>query len=190
MSLTNIVESNPTEFFRELVREAIAARGVAAAEETEFYLVTLLEGLLHRTGDLLERPLALTYLEAESGDPHESFQRYKHVGDTGLVVAGLFVECLERTLVQPAYYVQLGQLAYQRIADSETDQLGPMFDEMARQYRELVGVLGAIGSRDLFSSDRDTLRIYRRWLAGRADADARELYRRGIIPGEPSRFEH
>lgn len=190
MPRTNIVESHPTEFFRGLVREAIVERGVAAGEETEFYLVTLLEGLLHGAGDLLERPVALTYLEAESSDPHESFQRYKQVGDTGLVVAGLFVECLERASVQPSYYVQLGQLAFQRIAANARDRLGPMFDEMAQQYGELVGVLGAIGSRELFSSDRDTLRIYRRWLASHAQADARELYRRGIIPGEPSRFAH
>ena len=66
MPRTNIVESHPTEFFRGLVREAIVERGVAAGEETEFYLVTLLEGLLHGAGDLLERPVALTYLEAVS----------------------------------------------------------------------------------------------------------------------------
>ncbi len=190
MSESTILESHPTEFFRELVRDAMKERGLEHLEETEFYLVALLEGQLRSRGDLLEKPLALTYLEAETGSRFESFQLYKHVGDTALFVAGVFVDCLERTVVQPAYYMELGQLAYRRIAENGADNVRAMFDALARQFGELVGVLAAISSRELFGSDRDTLRIYRRWLLTRSAADAAELVRRGIIPGEPGPFQH
>ena len=186
-----IVESHPTEFFRDLVREAMMAQHFESAEEaTEYYLVSLLEAHIRRQGGLLDEPLALTYLEAEGGAPAESFQRYKKVGDTALFVSGLFVDCLERTAVQPTYYLELGQLAYRRIADVGSDSVRDLFDTLATEFASLVAVLGVISARELFSSDRDTLRIYRRWLLTRGAADAAELVRRGIIPGEPSGFEH
>lgn len=185
-----ILDSHPTEFFRDLVRQAMQAQGFEAIEETEYYLVALLENHLRTQGGLLDKPLALTYLEAEAGAPSESFQRFKKVGDTALFVSGLFVDCLERTTVQPAYYVELGQLAYRRIADGGASRVRDMFETLSTRFADLVRVLGTISARELFPSDRDTLRIYRRWLLTRGSRDAAELIRRGLIPGEPSRLHH
>jgi hypothetical protein len=190
MARATILDSHPTEFFRDLVRQAMVAQRIEPVEETEFYLVTLLERHLRSRGGFLDKPLAITYLEAEAGAPSESFQRYKLVGDTALFVSGLFVDCLERTLVQPAYYVDLGRLAYRRIAELGVERVREMFAALALQFADLVRVLGEISARELFASDRDTLRIYRRWLLTRGPTDASELVRRGIIPGEPSRFSH
>lgn len=190
MTRPAILESHPTEFFRGLVRDAMDAQGFESVEETEFYLVALLEAHVRRQGGLLDQPLALTYLEAEAGAPTESFQRYKQVGDTALFVSGLFVDCLERTVVQPAYYVELGQLAYRRIAEVGAECVREMFDTLATEFSGLVRVLGEISTRELFASDKDTVRIYRRWLLTRGDADAAELTRRGIILTEPSTLKH
>lgn len=181
-----ILESHPTEFFRGLVRDAMEAQRFESVEETEYYLVALLEAHVRTQGGLLDEPLAVTYLEAEAGAPSESFQRYKKVGDTALFVSGLFVDCLERTVVQPTYYVELGQLAYRRLSEIGTERVREMFDVLANEFAGLVRVLGSISTRELFPTDRDTLRIYKRWLLTRGDADAAELIRRGIIPGEPS----
>ena len=40
---------------------------------------------------------------------------------------------------------------------------------------------------DLFATDRDTLRVYRRWLVSRGARDAELLIRRGIIPFAPKK---
>jgi hypothetical protein len=99
-----IIESHPVEFFRELVQDAMQAQNVTSGEETEFYLVQLLQHHLRMRGDLLDKPLALEFLEASSAGGVERFQRLKLVGDTALFIAGLFADCLERTVVQPVYY--------------------------------------------------------------------------------------
>jgi hypothetical protein len=164
----------------------MVAQGLGNAEEMEYYLVQLLERHLRMRGDLLDKPLALVFLEATSGAPAERFERLKWVGDTALFVSGLFTDCLERTLVQPSYYVGIGQLAYGRIAASGDRPLRDMFAELAARFTDLVRVLGEISARDLFSTAQDTLRIYRRWVLTRGAADADQLVRRGIIPGEPS----
>jgi hypothetical protein len=186
----SIIESHPTEFFRELVQDAMQAQGVSSGEETEYYLVQLLQHHVRMRGDLLDRPLALEFLEASTAGGMERFKRLKLVGDTALFIAGLFAECLERTVVQPVYYVELGQLAYRQVAGLGTPQVREMFAELALQFLDLVRVLGEISTRDLFASDRDTLRVYRRWLLTRGAADATLLVRRGIIPAEPSKSRH
>ena len=185
-----IIDSHPTEFFRELVQEAMQAQGVSSGEETEYYLVQLLQHHLRMRGDLLDKPLALEFLEASNLGGVERFQRMKLVGDTALFLAGLFAECLERSVVQPVYYVELGQLAYRRVAGVGSPQVREMFEDLAVQFLDLVRVLGEISNRELFTSDRDTLRIYRRWLLTRGAQDASLLVRRGIIPAEPSKARH
>ena len=186
----SIIESHPVEFFRGLVQDAMQAQGVTSGEETEFYLVQLLQHHLRMRDDLLGRPLAIEFLEASSTGGIERFQRLKLVGDTALFIAGLFADCLERSVVQPVYYVELGRLAYRRVAGSGSPRVREMFADLALQFLDLVRVLGEISSRELFASDRDTLRIYRRWLLTRGAQDASLLVSRGLIPAEPSRSRH
>jgi len=186
----SIIESHPVEFFRELVRGAMQAQNVAPGEEAEYYLVQLLQQHLRTRGDLLDRPLALAFLEASSTGGVEQFQRMKLVGDTALFVSGLFAECLERSVVQADYYVEIGRLAYTRVAGHGSRPVRAMFADLALQFLDLVRVLGEISTRDLFASDRDTLRVYRRWLLTRGANDASLLVARGIIPVEPSKARH
>lgn len=186
----SIIESHPAEFFRGLVQDAMRAQGVTAGGETEFYLVQLLHHHLRMRAELLDRPLALEFLEASSAGGVERFQRLKLVGDTALFVAGLFADCLERSVVQPTYYIELGALAYRRVAGIGSPRVREMFAELAMQFLDLVRVLGEISNRELFASDRDTLRIYRRWLLTRGAQDASLLVARGLIPGEPTGSRH
>jgi len=185
-----IIDSHPTEFFRQLVQNAMQAQCVNSGEETEYYLVQLLQHHLRMRGDLLEKPLALEFLEASNVAGMERFNRLKLVGDTALFVAGLFADCLERTVVQPVYYVEIGQLAYRRVAGVGSPPVREMFADLAMQFLDLVRVLGEISTSELFASDRDTLRVYRRWLLTRGAQDASLLVRRGIIPAEPSKSRH
>jgi hypothetical protein len=186
----SIVASHPTEFFRELVQGAMQAQGFEPAEQTEYYLVQLLARHMRMQDDILDRPLGITFLEATNRAPAEQVQSYKLVGDTALFIAGLFAECLERSVVQPSYYVELGQLSYRRIADIGGRRLRELFEDLAKQFVDLVRILSEISTRDLFASDKDTLRIYRRWLLTRGANDASLLVRRGIIPSEASKLRH
>ena len=112
------------------------------------------------------------------------------VGDTALFVSGLFTDSLEGSLVGPSYYVDLGRLAYQGVADTTQRGLRQLFQTLALHFTDLVRVLGEISISELFASDRDTLRIYRRWLLTRGAPDAARLVRRGVIPAEPTKSRH
>jgi len=187
----HLLQQNPRDFFRSLLREACEEQRVLPSETAEFYLVQLLERFIRPDQGLLDRPLALDYLESLEGRSGARYQRLKHVGDTALFVSGVFTESLDRKAVGPDYYTSLGGLAYQHLASLPGTPLGKgvieLFTEMSTRFLDFVRVLSQMSLDELFASDRDTLRIYRRWLLTRGARDADVLLRRGIIPFAPKK---
>ncbi len=186
-----LLRSAPKEFFRELVRQACEEQKVLPSESAEFYLVQLLERFMRHDEGLLDRPLALEYLQSLDSNPPERYRRLKQVGDTALFVSGVFTESLEKKTVGAEYYTSLGGMAYQNLASLPGTHLGTgviaLFTEMSTRFLDFVRVLAQMSIDDLFASDRDTLRIYRRWLVTRGARDAALLIRRGIIPFAPKK---
>jgi hypothetical protein len=186
-----LLRSAPKEFFRELVRQACEEQKVLPSETAEFYLVQLLERFMRHEQGLLDRPLALDYLQSLEGNPPERYRRLKQVGDTALFVSGVFTESLENKTVGAEYYTSLGGMAYQSLASLPGTHLGAgvveLFTEMSTRFLDFVRVLAQMSIDDLYASDRDTLRIYRRWLLTRGARDTALLIRRGIIPFAPKK---
>jgi hypothetical protein len=177
---------NLTALFHRLVRAAMQAQQVASSETTEFYLVQLLCGFARpNRGDLLDPPLAIDYLAAQHLPASQRYEKLKRVADTALFVTGIFVDSLERSMVGPEYYAALGRDAYARLSVDQA-RLAELFGELAVRFPEFVRVLTEISAQDLFCSDQDTLRVYRRWLHTRGQREANLLVRRGVIPFAPT----
>lgn len=186
-----LLRSTARDFFRGLVRQSCDEQKVTPSENAEFYLVQLLERFIRHERGLLDRPLALDYLAAFDDDPQARYQRLRHVGDTALFVSGVFTESLEGKAVGCEYYTSLGGLAYQQLAALPGTPRGrsviALFTEMSARFLDFVRVLSHMSLDELFASDRDTLRIYRRWLVTRGARDANVLLRRGVVPFAPKK---
>lgn len=177
-----LLSRNLTEFFRELVQSAMTSQAVRSSEETEFYLVSLLEKFARPHRDWFDRPLAIDYLESFRSSSPDRVAKLRRVADTSLFLSGLFMETLERTLVGPRYYVRLGRLAYGVLA-AEERFAGPWpFAELARRFEDFVQVLSDISFNELFPSDRHLVRAYGRWLLTGSERDRAWLERQGLIP--------
>jgi len=175
MSASRLETGSLTLLFRQLVRTAMAAQQVESSETTEFYLVRL-----------LDRPLALDYLEAFHLPASQRYEKLKRVADTALFVTGIFVDSLERSVVGPDYYTSLGRNAYARLsAQPPRASLAELFGELAGRFPEFVRVLTEISAQELFRRQEDTVRLYKRWLHTRGRREADLLVRRGIIPFAP-----
>lgn len=179
--------STLTALFRDLVRSAMAAQQVESSETTEFYLVHLLEAFVRPDrADLLDPPLALDYLEAQHLPGLQRYEKLKRVADTALFVTGVFVDCLDRSLVGPEYYEALGRNAYARLSTQGSRAgLAELFAELAGRFPEFVRVLTEISAQELFRREQDTVRLYKRWLHTGGQREADLLVRRGIIPWAP-----
>jgi len=92
-----------TALFHDLVQEAMEQQHIASSETTECYLVHMLERFAApgRT-DLLDPPLGVDYMRAFELPAVQRFDTLKRVADTALFVTGVFVDCLERSLVGSA----------------------------------------------------------------------------------------
>jgi hypothetical protein len=189
MSAGALVHHNLTEFFRELLQSAMRSQEVRSSQDTEFYLVKLLEGFAHTERDWFERPLALEYLESfHSPLPHR-YGKLKRVADTALFVSGLFMESLHRTLTSSDYYMQLGRTAYGQLSALSSDVgaiPGDLFAELEARFPDFVRVFAEISFQDLFRGDVHMVRIYTRWMYTRSERDARWLLRHGIVPSLPA----
>jgi hypothetical protein len=187
-----LATGNLTALFHDLVRAAMEAQQVESSETTEVYLVQLLAAFARpERSALLDRPLALDYLEASHLPAQQRYEKLKRVADTALFVTGMFVDSLDRSLVGPDYYAALGRNAYARLSTQPPRAaLAALFDELARRFPEFVRVLTEISAQDLFKREQDTLRLYKRWLHTRGRREADLLVRRGIIPYAPRRPRH
>lgn len=172
------------ELFHGLVQDAMHQQQIASSETTECYLVHLLERFASPgRQDLLDPPLGVDYLRAFEQPPAQRFDTLRRVADTALFVTGVFVDCLERGLVGPEYYTSLGRNAYAHLStEMRRGGLGSSFVELADRFPEFVRVLGSISALELFRSEQDTLRLYKRWLQTGSQREADLLVRRGLIP--------
>ena len=189
MTMRALVHRNLTEFFRDLLQGAMRSQAVRSSQDTEFYLVKLLEGFAHADRHWFDRPLALDYLESFHSPPAHRYGQLKRVGDTALFVSGVFMESLHRKLVSSDYYITLGRIAYGQLSTLSNDGTpipGDLFAELEERFADFVRVLAEISFQELFPGDEHTLRVYTRWMYTRSERDAAWLRRHGRIPHLPT----
>lgn len=177
-----------TAFFRSLVRGALDSQQVAAEEDTERYLVGLLERFARPDNpDLLDPPLALDYLEAAHLPTAQRFEKLRRVADTALFITGVFVDSLDRSSVGADYYTALGRNAYGRLSSEPSVRgLAGLFSDLSTRFPRFVGVLMEVSESEIFHREQDTVRLYKRWLATGGQREADLLLRRGLVPVNPT----
>ncbi len=184
-----LLDQTPQEFFRELVTGALSHRRLKVQEDTEFYLVHLLERFLAREALYAEKPgeaahlepLALLLLRALEEGRERRREGLRRVGDTSLFVTGFFGDSLARSPVDAGYYVAMGERAYGALASSP----GPagsaaIFAELSARFEELVDVLAEIAEMQELRSNRGLVRLYERFLHTGSERVAEKLRARGV----------
>jgi hypothetical protein len=143
------------EFFRDELTLAFEHTGVETSEETEAYLVHLLDGYMRLDPDSAEevgfdKPAAVLLEEAMYSAGDRRIEIYRRLGDASLYNCGFFAERLNRR-VGPSYYRRLGRTAYQSLGDmmgfkqpggvfqAIYDELAAKFDNIVDAFRMLSG---------------------------------------------------
>jgi hypothetical protein len=186
--------SQPQDFFRELVTDALGRRQVAVQPETEFYLVNLLNQFIttdrlyatDEQGAMREEPLALMLKDAlEQSQPQAQSQMFRHIGDVSLYVAGYFQDSLNRKVVDVDYYIEVGGRAYNLVASRADETLRrSLYGELAEKFGKLIDVLAEVSDRTTPRTEKDLLRLYELWVRTRSDRAAKALKEAGILPNE------
>ena len=181
---TTLIDTRPSEFFKERVRVALTNNNMTIDNDVEFYLVTLLCNFIQPQQALdlreLDTPLALFLKEAlESPDSHEQLARFKVLGDLSLYVSGYFQESFNRKTIDIDYYIAIGSSAYQKVATLSAKDL---YRKLAISFPQLIEVVAEVAMIPGQDKPIDILATYDRWTRSHSKRLLKVLQELGIDP--------
>lgn len=149
--------NNLFQFFRAELTGAFDSLGLTTSDETETYLVHLLESFVrldeHNAQDVgFEHPAAFILCEALNSAGDRRIEAYRRLGDASLFSCGFFEERLDRSnsLVPLEYYRNMGRTAYSSLQSLMRfkapggafhiiyDELSAKFDTVVQAFRQLA----------------------------------------------------
>jgi hypothetical protein len=186
-----------SDFFEEVVEDAMKVRGVTASEGATSYVVALLAELakpgspVERT---LERPLTLLLDEAlHTPELADRFEKLRTLGDGVLYSSGFFADHFEARGVDTKYVISIGRTAYENAGSllrngAETPAPGEstidIFGELAKDFGGFVAVVAEVANATLakgVATSRGVLKLYERWLKTRNERLGEALASQGFV---------
>lgn len=138
-----IQQGQGAELWQALVREGGARHGVSLDEELESYLVFVL--MRHARGHTLaSEAAALSLLAALELAGREREEQLRDLGDSCLIVSGLFPGLARRRRVTPAYFIALGRSAYGELASALRRAEAALYARLAETFAELSHALDGV----------------------------------------------
>lgn len=149
-------------FFKLALDTAIEKQRADLSQEVTFYLLSILLLGLREDPHFDAETTIKRYEIAFSGGKPESF---KAIGDSALIITGIWWQSLARRLVDIDFYIKLGRLSYQREAERQKS-LPELFEELSENFEKSVNILmeatRCISEANM--TNRDLLKIYEAWL--------------------------
>jgi len=171
-----------TDFFRTHVDDAKRSLDVSLEPEAEHYVVILLVRTAATADEpALDRPLVLQWKDAvEEAEPARRFLRFRGMGDSALLVGGLFPGCQDARGVTDDYVRGLGRHAYAEAAKSAPTGMkrARVFESLAMSFDETVRVL--LEFRERTRVDEDVARLMDAVLRHGSPEAARRLAALGL----------
>jgi len=169
-----------SEFFYDVLTEALDHQHLDASEEAGHYLVGLLGEFTKAR--ITDEPLSMLLVGSAQSAPSERVKALKEVGDTTLYVSGFFAESLERKLVDTSYYMGLGKTAYQELSNrlGTHSSVAAVYRELADKFPRFVDVLVDVRSQVSFVGS-DVVELYQEWLRTRSEWIERRLRSMGMV---------
>ena len=158
--------SSSTDYFIEIVEEAIVSRKIDTNPVVTKYLSDLLTHYVaadnlfaeSASGKKTQQTLAELYLRAgNTTDNRERIELLKRTGDQALYISGFFGDSLNRKIVDVDYYVNMGCSAYDTLAKAIREVSFTMvYQEIAKKFVQFMDALSYISQR-VMPQQRDNL---------------------------------
>lgn len=176
-------------YFREELEEAFEKLDLDASEDTEAYLVHLLEGFTRIEPDFAEevgfdKPAAFYLGEALNSPGDQRIEAYRRLGDASLFNCGFFEGYISRRLVDSEYYQDVGRHAYHKLSNLLTfkrsnEMFRGIFGELAENFERVVEAFQWLGG-SLQDDGIDLSDAVEHQLGSGASKDAKSLQAAGM----------
>lgn len=183
-----------TEYFNEVVDDALKSRKLKADLYVKQYLVNLLEFYLS-TENLFEKEtvdesgkrkpqtLAELYLIAVNSEWNMKVDLLRKLGDRALYISGFFGDSFARKIIDVDYYVNMGGNAYYELSYSlqKNDPLKKVYSVFSKRFPEFVDTLTYISHKSMISNNQSVLRLYDSYLKTGSELAKEKLMEMGIV---------
>lgn len=134
------------EFFKDRVESASRRVGVLLSVSLQFYLVNLLASLATKELPNFHEPVFNAFQSAVEALPGQKIKYYKDMGDSSLLISGVFPQVAIRRNVSIDYYVDMGQMGYYGAKEVSEKvyrdyNFGELYGELGGRFKELKTVL-------------------------------------------------
>lgn len=191
MSTSIAIAPSMSQFFHEVVADALKARQVQASAEAAGYLVGILCEYAHpgeEAHSTFDEPLTFLLRDALESSGPERLRRLRALGDGVLYAIGFFGEHLTQRGADRKYIEQVGATAYQHAAAAlrlrhRTGE-PTIFSELATKFERFAAVLGDVAEDTIGTMVRDSqslVKVYERWVRTGSSRLAGELGMHGIV---------
>lgn len=181
----------PTDFFSEVVRDAMTQRKVKTTPLAETYLVHMLEHFVsvdnlfdddQNEKTKSQTPLAEMFLKALASPVHMRVELLKKLGDTSLYISGFFGDSLARKVVDIDYYADMGGTAYQNLSTVVKEESSRLiYSELSSKFLDFVEILTFISTKTLVQSNQNLLRLYDRYVTTGSKLAREQLLEQGLL---------
>lgn len=139
------------QLWLNLVKEGEARSKLQLDADMEHFLTQLLR---HRMTDasIGNRVLALEYLQAFQTHAQNKTQLLHQVGDSCVILAGLFPKRAKRKGVSLSYFLQLGRSAYDQLSSSVERSKKGVFAKASQRLHKLIEVVQCLPNQDRLNS--------------------------------------
>ncbi len=191
-----VATASVSEFFEEIVGDAMKARGVTPSDGARTYVIALLAELAKPGSPIeraLERPLTLLLDEAlHTPELAQRFEKLRTLGDGVLYSSGFFADHFEARGVDTKYVISIGRTAYetagsllQRGSEKDLEKSSvDIFGELAKDFTSFVAVLSEVANATVakgVKTSRGVLKLYERWLKTRNERLGDALVSQGFL---------
>ena len=197
-----VAAGSVSDFFEDVVADAMRARKVDATPAATSYIVALLADFARpdaRAEETLERPLTFLLDEAlHTANVGERFDKLRSLGDGILYSSGFFADHFEARGVAQNYIIGLGAAAYEnagaimigpksltpKSTASDGNKTLDIFRELAQKFAAFVAVIGDVADATIAQgvlTAKGLVKVYERWLRTRSDKLADALSSHGFV---------
>ena len=193
-SQTIAIAPSMSEYFQQVIEDAMRVRHIDATRAASTYLVSLLCDFAHPDEEAespFKNPLTFLLHDALEATGPERFRKLRTLGDGVLYGLGFFGSHIEMKGIDRGYVVDVGTSAYTQAAAmlrkkrTSEPHGADVLAELSTKFERFVQVLADVAEGTLASavSDRRSLvKLYERWLKTGSSRLAGELATRGILP--------
>jgi hypothetical protein len=190
-----VATASVSDFFEEVLDDALKARRVVASEGARSYVVALLAELAKPGSPVeraLERPLTLLLDEAlHTNELGDRFEKLRTLGDGVLYSSGFFADHFEARGVDTKYVISIGRTAYENAgsllrtgSESDVNKSIDIFGELAKDFASFVAVLSEVANATVakgVATSRGVLKLYERWLRTKNERLGEALASQGFV---------